>query len=116
MNHATNKAGDGALCGAREGAGEVLQLARTDKDVTCSPCLNRRFRPGGRKRKVNPWMAPEVRDLLARADKELASASACIREARSLSELADAEIEADKACHRIKSAMAKERELRGLNR
>lgn len=70
----------------------------------------------GRPKLARKWKHPESRRLIAKAELELYRASVNLREAKTLTELAAAELEADRGLHRLKSVMAAEENIRRLDR
>jgi len=71
---------------------------------------------GGRPRGRGHWLDSESLHLLDRAKIELHRAMVAVDSARAFRELVDAELEAEKALHRVKAVMAKERALDSINR
>lgn len=71
---------------------------------------------GGRPKLENHWRNRETVRLLGMASVEVTSAKLSIEAASSLDELAKAEIDLDKALHRVREAMQRERNMEALNK
>lgn len=116
MRHLYDQSGTGFLCGG-ETSGEV---ARSLFDVSCHLCIKASgTRKGGRPKKgrADRWKSPKSARLIALAEIEIARAAQMLLHASGkLAELGDAEVEIDKALHRVKNVMALEAEIRRLDR